>query len=81
MEFCRVAPLGREVFILVLCWSHLVVKLALALCFSSENQLKIVVLSQINHAFVVKHNKQFKRDSPRLAFLVWIWFSVYGVQI
>ncbi len=25
-------------------------------------------------------NKQFKRDSPRLAFLVWVKFSVYGVQ-
>ncbi len=28
-----------------------------------------------------KHNKQFKSDSPRLAFLVCVWFSVYGVQI
>ncbi|MCG3744951.1 hypothetical protein EXA18_16050 [Vibrio cincinnatiensis] len=33
------------------------------------------------------YNKQFKRDSPRLAFWVWVWvwvwvwFSVYGVQI
>ena len=26
-------------------------------------------------------NKQFKRDSPRLAFLVWVKFSDYGVQI
>lgn len=25
-------------------------------------------------------NKQFKRDSPRLAFLVWVKFSDYGVQ-
>ncbi|TOE04545.1 hypothetical protein CGJ50_23370 [Vibrio parahaemolyticus] len=27
------------------------------------------------------HNKQFKSDSPRLAFLVWVRFSVYGVQV
>ncbi|EGR0027280.1 DUF3265 domain-containing protein [Vibrio alginolyticus] len=26
-------------------------------------------------------NKQFKSDSPRLAFWVWVKFSVYGVQI
>ncbi|ASU24241.1 hypothetical protein CCZ37_17470 [Vibrio qinghaiensis] len=26
-----------------------------------------------------KHNKQFKSDSARLAFLVWVKFSVYGV--
>ncbi|HHF2926146.1 TPA: DUF3265 domain-containing protein [Vibrio alginolyticus] len=26
-------------------------------------------------------NKQFKRDSPRLAFLVRVRFSDYGVQI
>lgn len=26
------------------------------------------------------YNKQFKSDSPRLAFLVWVEFSVYGVQ-
>lgn len=26
------------------------------------------------------YNKQFKSDSPRLAFLVWVQFSVYGVQ-
>ncbi len=26
-------------------------------------------------------NKQFKSDSPRLAFLVWVKFSVYGVQV
>ncbi|OQK47794.1 hypothetical protein XM76_u0011 [Vibrio vulnificus] len=29
----------------------------------------------------VKPNKQFKSDSARLAFLVWIEFSVYGGQI
>ena len=27
------------------------------------------------------HNKQFKSDSARLAFLVWVWFSDYGGQI
>ncbi len=27
------------------------------------------------------YNKQFKRDSPRLAFLVRVKFSDYGVQI
>ncbi|TBT15684.1 hypothetical protein D5E83_23930 [Vibrio parahaemolyticus] len=27
------------------------------------------------------YNKQFKSDSPRLAFLVWVKFSVYGVQV
>ncbi|CAH1591469.1 hypothetical protein THOB06_550009 [Vibrio rotiferianus] len=26
-------------------------------------------------------NKQFKSDSARLAFLVWVEFSVYGAQI
>ncbi|TOJ70144.1 hypothetical protein CGI34_06850 [Vibrio parahaemolyticus] len=26
-------------------------------------------------------NKQFKSDSARLAFLVWVWFSVYGGQM
>ncbi|WP_346393703.1 hypothetical protein [Vibrio sp. CUB2] len=29
----------------------------------------------------MNYNKQFKRDSPRLAFLVRVYFSVYGVQI
>ncbi len=28
-----------------------------------------------------RHNKQFKSDSARLAFLVWVTFSVYGGQI
>ena len=28
-----------------------------------------------------KHIKQFKSDSARLAFLVWVKFSVYGGQI
>ncbi|CAH1558027.1 hypothetical protein [Vibrio rotiferianus] len=33
--------------------------------------------------FVIKasSNKQFKSDSARLAFLVWVEFSVYGGQI
>ncbi|POB56635.1 hypothetical protein CRN26_06670 [Vibrio vulnificus] len=56
--------------LLVSGWSPLVVKLVSALWFSSENQLEIVVLSQVNHVFVVKHNKQFKRDSQRLALLL-----------
>jgi len=49
-----------------------VAKLVLTLWFSSENQSEITVLSQLNHVFVVKHNKQFKSDSPRLAFLAWV---------
>ncbi|WP_259376953.1 hypothetical protein [Vibrio vulnificus] len=53
--------------LLVSGWSPLSVKLVSALWFASENQLEIAVLSQVNHAFVVKHNKQFKRDSQRLA--------------
>ncbi|HHX8502120.1 TPA: hypothetical protein ACVO33_004292 [Vibrio diabolicus] len=56
--------------LLVLGWSLLVAKLVLALWFASENWSEIAVLSQVNHVFVVKHNKQFKRDSQRLAFLV-----------
>lgn len=28
-----------------------------------------------------RHNKAFKSDSPRLAFLVWVKFSDYGVKI
>ncbi|TOB20708.1 hypothetical protein CGK11_22875, partial [Vibrio parahaemolyticus] len=30
---------------------------------------------------LVIHNKQFKSDSPRLAFLVWVKLSVYDVQV
>ncbi|ODY32775.1 hypothetical protein BBM24_00180 [Vibrio parahaemolyticus] len=56
--------------LLVLGWSPLVAKLVLALWFASENELEIAVLSQVNHVFVVKHNKQFKRDSQRSAFLL-----------
>ncbi len=28
-----------------------------------------------------EYNKQFKSDSARLAFLVWVTFSVYGGQV
>ncbi len=70
LNICRVASLGREVFILVVGWAHLVAKLAVTLWFASENWLEIAVLSQVNQSFVVKHNKQFKRDSQRLAFLL-----------
>nr|WP_321281191.1 hypothetical protein [uncultured Vibrio sp.] len=64
--------------LLVLGCSPLVVKLVSALWFASENWLEIGVLSQVNQLFAVKHNKQFKSDSARLAFLVWVEFSVYG---
>ncbi|HAS6263125.1 TPA: hypothetical protein I7226_21565 [Vibrio vulnificus] len=70
LELSRVASLGREVGLLVLGWSPLSVKLVSALWFTSENLLEIAVLSQLNHVFVVKHNKQFKRDSQRLALLL-----------
>ncbi|TFH89012.1 hypothetical protein ELS82_24670 [Vibrio ouci] len=60
--------------LLVLGWSPLGGKSVLALWFSSENQSEIAVLSQVNHVFVVKHNKQFKRDSQRLAFLLLLQF-------
>ncbi|TOO39098.1 hypothetical protein CGH38_23140 [Vibrio parahaemolyticus] len=66
----RVASLGREVELLVLGWSPLSVKLVLALWFASE----MAVLSQVNNVFVVKHNKQFKRDSQRLALLLLLHF-------
>ena len=74
----RVASLGREVELLVSGWSPLAVKLALALWFASENQSEIVVLSQLNHVFVVKHNKQFNSDSQRLALSLRVELSVYG---
>ncbi|WP_167489559.1 hypothetical protein [Vibrio ouci] len=57
----RVASLGREVELHVLGWSPLVVKLVSALWFGSENWSEIVVLSQVNHVFVVKHNNKFKQ--------------------
>ncbi len=78
MELCRVASLGREVELHVLGWSPLSVKLVSALWFASENQLEIAVLSQVNHVFVVKHNKQFNSDSQRLALSLRVEFSVYG---
>ncbi|MEF1330632.1 hypothetical protein [Vibrio sp. M260121] len=52
--------------LLVSGWLPLVAKLVLALWLASE----IAALSQLNHVFVVKHNKQFKRDSQRSAFLL-----------
>ncbi len=38
----------------------------------------MAVLSQVNHMFVVKHNKQFNSDSQRLALSLRVEFSVYG---
>ncbi|MCI9706899.1 hypothetical protein JL850_23600 [Vibrio parahaemolyticus] len=58
----------------------MVAKLVLALWFTSENQLEIAVLSQVNHVFVVKHNKQFNSDSQRLALSLRVEFSVYGAM-
>lgn len=81
MNVSQVASLGREVFILVLGWSPLVVKLVLALWFGSENQSEMAVLSQLNHVFVVKHNKQFNSDSQRLALSLQVEFSVYGAVL
>lgn len=49
----RVASLGREMELFVSGWSPLPAKSVLALWFSSENQLEIAVLSQVNHVFVV----------------------------
>ncbi|EHZ2593718.1 TPA: hypothetical protein NG558_004628 [Vibrio parahaemolyticus] len=54
------------------------VKLVSALWFTSENWLEVAVLSQVNHAFVVKHNKQFNSDSQRLALSLRVELSVYG---
>ncbi|EMI4229831.1 hypothetical protein ABKZ05_003771 [Vibrio navarrensis] len=67
--------------LLVLGWSPLVVKSALALWFGSEKQSEIAVLSQVNHVFVVKHNKQFNSDSQRLALSLQVEFSVYGAVL
>ncbi len=74
----RVASLGREVELLVSGWSPLAAKSVLTLWFSSENWSEIAVLSQVNHVFVVKHNKQFNSDSQRLALSLRVEFSVYG---
>ncbi len=81
MELGRVASLGREVGLHDLGWSPLSVKLVVALWFGSENQLEIAVLSQVNHVFVVKHNKQFNSDSQRLALSLQVDFSVYGAVL
>ncbi|EGU45682.1 hypothetical protein VIOR3934_17451 [Vibrio orientalis CIP 102891 = ATCC 33934] len=67
--------------LLVLGWSPLAVKLVPALWFASENQSEITVLSQVNHVFVVKHNKQFNSDSQRLALSLQVEFSVYGAVV
>ncbi|MGR3002498.1 hypothetical protein ABMY37_22855 [Vibrio vulnificus] len=67
--------------LLVLGWSPLVVKSVLALWFGSEKQPEIAVLSQVNHVFVVKHNKQFNSDSQRLALSLQVEFSVYGAVL
>ncbi|EMW7300654.1 hypothetical protein AAFN34_004745, partial [Vibrio parahaemolyticus] len=64
--------------LLALGWSPLSVKLVSALWFTSENWLEVAVLSQVNHAFVVKHNKQFNSDSQRLALSLRVELSVYG---
>ncbi|HAT8558551.1 TPA: hypothetical protein I7221_21550 [Vibrio vulnificus] len=67
--------------LLVSGWSPLVVKLVLALWFASENSLEIAVLSQLNHVFVVKHNKQFNSDSQRLALSLRVELSVNGAVV
>ncbi len=54
-------------------------KLVLALWFSSEKWSEMAVLSQVNHVFVVKHNKQFNSDSQRLALSLRVDLSVYSV--
>ncbi|GAJ79005.1 hypothetical protein JCM18905_5044 [Vibrio sp. JCM 18905] len=48
LNVCRVASLGREVFILVVGWSPLVAKRVSALWFSSEKQSESSVLSQVS---------------------------------
>lgn len=77
----RVASLGREVELLVSGRSPLVAKSVLTLWVSSENRSEIAVLSQLNHVFVVKHNKQFNSDSQRLALSLQVEFSVYGAMV
>ncbi|WP_050778703.1 hypothetical protein [Vibrio orientalis] len=67
--------------LLVSGWSPLVAKSVLALWLSSENWSEIAVLSQVNHVFVVKHNKQFNSDSQRLALSLRVAFSVYGAVV
>ncbi len=38
-------------------------------------------MGQVSARLGYAPNKQFKSDSARLAFLVWVWFSVYGGQM
>ncbi|HAS8529038.1 TPA: hypothetical protein I7769_21435 [Vibrio vulnificus] len=73
--------MGREVDLLVLGCSPLVAKLVSTLWFASDNWLEIAVLSQVNHMFVVKHNKQFNSDSQRLALSLQVELSVYGAVV
>ncbi|NVD08270.1 hypothetical protein FCU94_15500 [Vibrio sp. JPW-9-11-11] len=48
-------------------------------CFvSCISQINCNISLILSH---VKYNKQFKSDSARLAFLVWIEFSDYGGQV
>ncbi len=61
LNACRVASLGREVFVLVVGWSPLVAKHVSVICFGSWNQSEMAVLSQFIQSLVVKHNKQFKQ--------------------
>lgn len=81
MKESRVASLGREVELLVSGWSPLSAKSVLALWLSSENWSEMAVLYQLNHVFVVKHNKQFNSDSQRLALSLQVEFSVYGAVL
>ncbi|WP_229613477.1 hypothetical protein [Vibrio parahaemolyticus] len=67
--------------LLVSGWSPLAAKLVLALWLDSENWSEIAVLSQVNHAVVVKHNKQFNSDSQSLALSLRVEFSVYGAVV
>ncbi|EMB7846545.1 hypothetical protein VAB77_004506 [Vibrio vulnificus] len=62
-------------------WSPLVAKSVHTLWFASDNWSEIAVLSQLNHVFVVKHNKQFNSDSQRLALSLRVEFSVYGAVL
>ncbi|MGR5448144.1 hypothetical protein ACPV47_24960, partial [Vibrio jasicida] len=45
-----------------------------------DYRISLFLCSEVSH-FVLESkslNKAFKSDSPRLAFLVWVKFSVYG---
>ncbi len=56
------------------------VKLVSAFWFTSENWSEVAVLSQGNHAVVVKHNNQFKRDSQRSAFSLLLMAQCLGLD-